>query len=52
MSGAEIDKAKKEFTVDNGVELNLLRQKYDEELKKNEKKLMPYFFAHIDRCKG
>ena len=30
MSGIEIDKAKKEFIINNGKELDKLREKYDE----------------------
>ena len=62
MSGIEIDKAKKEFVIDNSKELDKLRQKYDSyvreyiedehgELIKGRKK-MPHFFSHISRQKG
>lgn len=62
MSGIEIDKAKKEFVIDNSKELDKLRQKYDSyvreyienedgELVKGRKK-MPHFFSHISRQKG
>lgn len=62
MSGIEIDKAKKEFDIDNGKELNKLRQKYDSfvreykedkngELVKGKKKV-PHFFSHISKQKG
>lgn len=60
MSNIEIDKAKKEFTVDNSVELNKLRMKYKDELTEIietdegdiSKKIMPHFFAHVARQKG
>lgn len=62
MSGIEIDKAKKEFDIDNGKELNKLRYKYDSfvrEYEENEdgdlvkgKKKMPHFFSHISKQKG
>lgn len=61
MSGIEIDKAKKEFDIDNGKELDKLREKYKPFLletktdkKGNEvtKKKMPHFFSHISRQKG
>ncbi len=62
MSGIEIDKAKKEFIINNGKELDKLREKYDEfvrEYEKNEegelvrgKKRMPHFFSHISKQKG
>lgn len=54
MSGIEIDKAKKEFIVDNTKELNALRAKYSSVLtdEKTGKKIQPHFFAHIGRLKG
>lgn len=62
MSGIEIDKAKKEFDIDNSKELDRLRQKYDplvREYEENEsgecikgKKKMPKFFSHISKQKG
>lgn len=53
MSGIEIDKAKKEFDIDNGKELNKIREKYKRELSDEfHKKKMPHFFAHISRQKG
>ena len=61
MSGIEIDKAKKEFDIDNGKELDKLREKYKPfllETKTNKdgdeviKKKMPHFFSHISRQKG
>lgn len=53
MSGIEIDKAKKEFDIDNGKELNRIRDKYKKELSGElDKKNTPHFFAHISRQKG
>ena len=53
MSGIEIDKAKKEFDIDNIKELDKIRNRYKEELKDmDDKKKMPHFFAHISRQKG
>lgn len=62
MSGIEIDKAKKEFDIDNCKELEKLRDKYDDclrEYEENEngqlvkgKKKMPHFFSHIAKQKG
>lgn len=62
MSGIEIDKAKKEFVIDNSRELGKLRKKYDpifREYEENEngekikgKKKTPHFFSHISRQKG
>ena len=53
MSGIEIDKAKKEFDVNNAKELDKLRDKYKEMLTdENNKKIMPHFFSHISRQKG
>ena len=64
MSGIEIDKAKKEFDIDNCKELNKIRDKYKNELQYTEtsndnleantvtKKNTPYFFAHVARQKG
>lgn len=50
MSGIEIDKAKKEFTVDNAKELSIIRKKY--RFYENGKSIKPKFFAHIARQKG
>ena len=36
MSGIEIDKAKKEFIINNGKELDKLREKYDEFVREYE----------------
>lgn len=61
MSGIEIDKAKKEFDIDNSKELDRLREKYksflletktDENGNEVTKKKMPHFFSHISRQKG
>ncbi len=52
MSGIEIDKAKKEFSVDNAKELRLLREKYKSDFSEDNKKLTPKFFSHIARQKG
>ena len=53
MSGIEIDKAKKEFDIDNGKELNKIREKYNAVLTdENGKKKTPHFFSHIARQKG
>lgn len=50
-SGIEIDKAKKEFDVDIGAEVNRIKEKYrikDE----NQKNIKPYFFKSLDQYKG
>ncbi|WP_313069806.1 hypothetical protein [Lacrimispora sp.] len=62
MSGIEIDKAKKEFDIDNSKELDKLRQKYDNDVREFDsdengelikgRKKMPHFFSHISRQKG
>ena len=53
MSGIEIDKAKKEFDINNRKELNKMRLKYKEQLSDEySKKKMPHFFSHIARQKG
>ena len=61
MSGIEIDKAKKEFDINNVKELDKMRQKYIPMLKyvgKNKegkdvtKKKTPHFFSHISKQKG
>lgn len=62
MSGIEIDKAKKEFDINNEKELNKLREKYDyyvREYEENEdgelvkgRKKIPHFFSHISKQKG
>lgn len=50
-SGAEIDRAKKEFLIDTGVELRQLRAKY-KVLNQDDKTVKPHFFAHIAKQKG
>ena len=53
MSGIEIDKAKKEFDINNAKELDKIRDKYQDELSDEyHKKKIPHFFAHISRQKG
>lgn len=53
MSGIEIDKAKKEFDINNCKELDRMREKYREELSDEfNRKKMPHFFSHISRQKG
>ena len=53
MSGIEIDKAKKEFDVNNSKELDKMREKYKEELSDEyNKKKIPHFFSHSARQKG
>ena len=53
MSGIEIDKAKKEFDVNNSKELDKMREKYKNELSDEyNKKKIPHFFSHIARQKG
>lgn len=53
MSGIEIDKAKKEFDINNSKELNKMREKYKKALSdEDNKKKTPHFFAHISRQKG
>lgn len=49
-SGIEIDKAKKEFLVDNSRELASIRKKYAKE--KDHKQIKPNFFAHLAKRKG
>lgn len=44
------DKAKKEFVINTGAELRSLRTKY--QIKKDEKAVKPWFFAHIVKRKG
>lgn len=54
MSGIEIDKAKKEFLIDNAYELSKIRLKY-QRVEGNEtegKTILPNFFEHIARQKG
>lgn len=51
MSGIEIDKAKKEFIIDNGYELKQIRNKY-KIVQEDGKQIKPNFFAHIAKRKG
>lgn len=51
MSNIEIDKAKKEFAIDNGYELKQIRKKY-KIVDDAGKQVKPNFFAHIARRKG
>lgn len=50
LSGIEIDKAKKEFTIDCGKELRSIRQKH--KILLEQKYVKPKFFAHISKQKG
>lgn len=53
MSGLEIDQAKREFNIDNKLELKRLSKKYADELTDQDgKKILPSFFQHISRKKG
>lgn len=51
MSCIEIDKAKKEFEVDNTKELKILKDKYMK-LDKNGKVIKPNFFGFVNKTKG
>lgn len=51
MSGIEIDKAKKEFVVDNSAEYRRLKAKY-ERRDKSDRAIKPNFFGVIARKKG
>ena len=50
MSGIEIDKAKKEFVIDNSSELRIIRKYRDKIL--DGMPIKPHFFAHISKQKG
>lgn len=53
MSGIEIDKAKKEFDINNAKELDKIRAKYKGILTDvDDKKRVPHFFSHIAKQKG
>lgn len=52
MSGIEIDKAKKEFTVSNVNELKKLKKKYDRRDKKDGRMIKPGFFGFVAKTKG
>lgn len=51
MSGIEIDKAKKEFSIDNSVELKLIREKW-QRTDDAQRTIKPYFFGHVAQTKG
>ena len=51
MSGIEIDKAKKEYPIDNGLELRKLKEKY-ERTDSSGRRVKPNFFGYIARQKG
>lgn len=50
MSNIEIDKAKKEFVIDNGKELDKIRSAHERVI--DGKKVKPNFFGHLARRKG
>lgn len=50
LSGIEIDKAKKEFTIDSGKEIEILKRKYH--LEEDGKTVKPMFFKMITRENG
>ena len=53
MSCIEIDKAKKEFVIDNTKELGLIREKYKEFLTdENDRQIKPKFFEFLAKSKG
>lgn len=53
MSCIEIDKAKKEFVIDNTKELSLIREKYKEFLTDdNGRQIKPKFFEFLAKSKG
>lgn len=51
MSNIEIDKAKKEFVIDNGKELDKIRAAHEEKTV-DGKKIKPNFFGHLAKRKG
>lgn len=51
MSNVEIDRAKKEFVIDNKIELNDLKTKW-ERRDEQDRIIKPYFFGHIAQTKG
>lgn len=51
MSGIEIDKAKKEYPIDNSLELRKLKEKY-ERTDSSGRRIKPNFFGYIARQKG
>jgi len=54
LSGVEIDSAKKEFDISTTKELSKIKNKYKSQLTDDisGQKIVPHFFAHIDRQKG
>lgn len=50
LSNIEIDKAKKEFTIDSAKEIEILKNKY--KLKENDKQVKPMFFKTITTENG
>lgn len=50
LSGIEIDKAKREFTIDTKAEMAALRRKYQK--KKGDKTIKPFFFKTITKENG
>lgn len=50
LSGIEIDKAKKEFTIDSAKEINILKEKYH--IEEDGKTLKPMFFKMITTENG
>ena len=53
MAKCKGDKAKKEFSVDNSIELNLIRDKYAEQLTtEDNKKILPAFLGWVAKQKG
>lgn len=50
LSGIEIDKAKQEFPIDSGMEINILKRKYH--LEEDGKTLKPMFFKMITQENG
>ena len=50
LSGVEIDKAKKEFTIDSGKEIDILKRKYH--IEEDGKTLKPMFFKMITTENG
>lgn len=51
MSNIEIDKAKKEYAVNNAYELDIIRKKHKLTLS-DGRQVKPYFFSHIAKRKG
>ena len=51
MSGVEIDKAKKEFSVDNAAELRKLKKKYQRQ-DDDGRNVKPHFFGFLAKQKG